>query len=1106
MNRTLLSRYARLGLAASLVTAFAACSKDDDGPGEGTGDGIVTPPTGATSFISADGLAGQQTQEPGRDGDDAGAPSEDAGNGGGEERTVEEGDIYRLLDGGRIVNLNAYRGLQVIDVSDVSDPRVIGRLPESGSPVELYVVGDRAIVLLNNWTGYYGSRADVTVSSAQGGLVLSVDLSDPTNPQIVDRDFIPGSIITSRLARLGDTVALYVATSEYGYYETADGSSTWETRSFVKSFDVSGGDIVSQTQLDLGGYVMAIQATPEALMVARQNWNEWDGRTSVALIDISDPNGAMVEGEEVVAAGYIDNKYNMDFYNGVLRIVSGANWGGTRTNTVETFDASDFSNLEPIDECTFGDNENLFATLFLGNKAFFVTYLRVDPFHAFEITDEGNCIEHNEYVVSGWNEFFRPVLDETRLIGIGVDDAAGGQTLAVSLYDITDLTEPEPMLARASVDAEWGWSEALWDDRAFSVIEDAVEVTAADGTAETGLVLLPYTGYDSEMSSYQAGVQLYTFSATTLTRRGSMIQGSPVRRSFLADDDVTANLGDAELTLFDTSNPDAPDELGRTDLAPNFTDILRFGDYGARVRGSDWYGYGSGAQYNRVEIVPLSENTDRADAIASFDIPLNASLKVAGDSLVVTSTVWIASTEDGTNQYETTFTIYDLSDPTAPELASTFTTRELNPSWGGYYYGGRGGMAEDCWDCGGWWGYSSGPEAEAAGDAVVFLEREYQQEFLYREQVCNVWANEYERCEPGETPEGEPTEEICTYINGYQSCVTPEGGEEVCTGSFSRCTYSSEGGYTCVPVDISEVTITERYCYDNDRYRYWTSFDLHVLDLSNPAEASLSDAIELPVEDQGVGILADEDRVWVSFRRPVEVEGDSRPYARYFIRALDVSDPAAPLLGGAINVPGELIEVDGDDVYTRDTLWGERIVDTAVARLQISGGLAYLQAVRRFEDEEVHSIQLDGAGNLLVSHRLSWYATAPDAGGGAVPDDSDAGGSDTDTDDTEETTPVEPMQTLTILDASTLAVQASEPIDSWAELQSAKDGRALFSVPGGLLVVNLDNPAAPYAQAWFATQAWPWNIRVEDGVIRFAAGRYGIYEFDVDTFNLLAPM
>ena len=378
-------------------------------------------PIGATEFASADANQGQDTQE-NSDGRDAGAaePSADddfAGEGGG-ERTVEEGDIYRVLGGNLILNLNAYRGVQVIDFSDVENPEIIGRLQISGSPVELYVVGDRAYVLLNNWRGYYGARDDVAIETRNGGLALSVDLSDPTEPTIIDQAYVPGYIQKSRLTRGGDQAALYVVTGGWAEWVNEDGTTTWDSRTYVKSFDVSTGRLRPRSELNLGGYIADIQATPEVLMVARNDWNWSDSQSRVAVVDISDPSGTMVMGDQVTTEGWINNQFNMDYYNGVLRVVSGSRWGSDRANWVQTFDASDLSDITEIDKDAFGFNEDLYATLFLGNKAFFVTYRRIDPFHAFEITDEGMIVEKSEFVVSGWNDFFRAVYDETRLIGM----------------------------------------------------------------------------------------------------------------------------------------------------------------------------------------------------------------------------------------------------------------------------------------------------------------------------------------------------------------------------------------------------------------------------------------------------------------------------------------------------------------------------------------------------------------------------------------------------------------------------------------------------------------------------------------------------------------
>ena len=75
----------------------------------------------------------------------------------------------------------------------------------------------------------------------------------------------------------------------------------------------------------------------------------------------------------------------------------------------------------------------------------------------------------------------------------------------------------------------------------------------------------------------------------------------------------------------------------------------------------------------------------------------------------------------------------------------------------------------------------------------------------------------------------------------------------------------------------------------------------------------------------------------------------------------------------------------------------------------------------------------------------------------------------------------------------------------WAELRQALSGRALFQASGGLLVFNLDDPTAPYAQTYVPVIGWPGRILVDRRQILIAAGPYGIYDFGLDDFNLLPP-
>ncbi len=1063
MLRSLFSLF----LAASVSLAMACGDDGIEGPYE---------------FVSADGYEGAAAGPP-RGGGDAGT---DIGTGGADdERVVEEGDIYRVLGDGLLLNLNAYRGLQVIDLSDVDDPTIIGSYRVTGAPVEMYVIGDTAVVLMNSWRGYYGARDDVWVESATGGLVLTVDLADPTAPALVDTAFVPGAIQKSRVVRDSEHAALYVAAGGWAEWEEGDGTYVWESRTVVKSFDVSTAELLEVSELNLGGHVSDIQATPDALLVARDDWERGMG-SKVSVIDISDPTGRMALADEVTVAGRVETQFNMDLRGDVLRIASGAAWTATRTNHLETFDAADLGALAPIDHCTYGDGEDLYATIFLDDRAFFVTYERVDPFHAFALDADGHCEERAEFIVSGWNDFFRPVLADTRLIGIGVNDEGGSRTMAVSLYDITDLDNASPMVARAEVEADDSWSEANWDHRAFSVIEDVVAVTAPDGTPESGLVLLPFTGWSEGSDGYVAAVQIYTFSDGTLTRRGLMEHGSPVRRSFLAGDDLTANISDAELTLYGTAVPDVPVAHGRLDLAPSYRRLLTFGDHRVRLRDGQnswsWWGPRADRPFDEVQVVPSDVDPDSADAVARFDVPAGSRLVQVGALLLVVDSV-PRDTSDWPYVYDTTLVVHDFSDPAVPHEVGRLVTDRITPDGYGYGYPVPG----DCFDCGYRYDYGLAGDITVAGDAVVFASRQPQEALVGIEHVCHTWPEESGPCTSGSE---------CTFYDGGITCRSIDGGPEVCEGAIAACGVPPDD-VACVEIDPSTIA-TRTECGDHELRRYWQSMTLEVLDLSNPAAPVLAPSTELPVADEAVSIIGGDGAVYYTYRRPTEVvdPADPRPVVAWFFRAIDLSAPLHPVVGAPVNVPGELIAIDGAALYTRDLRWGERTAETLVHRLELLGDRALLLGSQRFSDRLVQGVVLDGAGHVLVTDRPPWsYDGGIGVGTGTVDVGAPGGAADV-------ARPVTELARLSILDATTLDVVAEVDVDTWATLNGAEDGRALFQVPGGLLLLDLRDATHPAPQAYFPLQGWPSEVLFEGDEILLAAGPFGIYRFDANDRNI----
>ncbi len=1047
---------------------------DSDDPGNDTGQppDQPDPDEGTSDFISADGRAGEETgtNDFGAAGGEPAAES-DSDDGGGGARTVEEGDIYRVLSSNTLLNLNSYRGLQVVDISNLNQPKIIGKLQVSGHPVEMYVVDNTAYLLINNWRAYYGSRDDIEIETYEGGIVVAVDLSDKTDPQILDIAQVPGSIQTSRL--IGNEVkrALYVAAGNWNR------TSTTVVRSFALPAD---GSVVEKTTLDLGGYVQDIQATSEALLVARFDYETYDEGSTVAVIDVSDPDGTMVEGSEIQTKGRINSKTNMNLYKNVLRLVSGASWGGTNTNHLETFNVADINNPIVVDHKTFGDGEQLYATLFLGNKAFFVTYFVTDPFHAFEIDDLGNAQEKAEYIISGWNDYFKPVINNTRLIGIGKNDEGGGRTMAVSLYDITDLSNKKPFLGREKVSADSTWSEASWDDRAFSVLQNVVSVEAEDGTVETGLVLLPYNGYNHTTREQIAAVQIFTFSNSTLTRRGVMDHGTRVRRSFITADTTTANLSETSLSLFDTQNPDSPTELGRIDLAPNYSDLLIFGDHAIRVKSNNaYYYYYEENAVAKGEIISTGQHPDEAEPVSTIDIPANANLFKVGERLVLLASRWIDSTFG--NKRETEVQVFDLSNPKTPKKVGELTTQDIESGYYGPYYGGY------------WYGGYNNSSVQVVGQSLVVPQFEAQEKLLGQEHSCSKRpVNAYQQSQDCFDNEDGP-KEGCKYNTGSINCSSLNNEPEYCTGSIMECTIVKDASPDCVEVSPASIQIEES-CWDHQKYRRWSSYVFHIIDLSDSGIPKLAKSLEMPNSEEAAGLLAKGSSLYVNYKKPLNIENDVKPYVRYYFKKIDLSTPSSPSIGNPINIPGIILHVDGSTIYTGDLVYGQEIIETAVNKLDVDEEKAILRGRTRFENREVESLIQDDKGHILIIHRepYSYSPWADSCFGGDVYYDCGGGYQ------------VDQKDTLAIIDAAgtDLNIISEFDIDTYAGLKEVRDNKALFDVPGGILIVNIGNPQSPFAQAYYPLNGWIRRFIVNDDTIIIPAGNYGIYQFDLDGFNL----
>ena len=187
-----------------------------------------------------------------------------------------------------------------------------------------------------------------------------------------------------------------------------------------------------------------------------------------------------------------------------------------------------------------------------------------------------------------------------RVLGLGFDQGNADGALHVSLFDVSDLSNPQ-MLSRANFGGDWG-SLAEDQDRihkAFNIME------------ELGLILVPFGGYDysdeSGCGRYVSGVQLIDWANDQVLARGVALQKGQARRAIMHAERMLT-VSEDSVQAFDITDRDAPTSMAELPLNMRINRTVRVGDSIARFRTDWWTGSVT------LEVVPAAT----PDAIKEF--------------------------------------------------------------------------------------------------------------------------------------------------------------------------------------------------------------------------------------------------------------------------------------------------------------------------------------------------------------------------------------------------------------------------------------------------------------------------------------------------------
>ncbi|RLI64521.1 MAG: hypothetical protein DRO67_04020 [Candidatus Asgardarchaeum californiense] len=192
-------------------------------------------------------------------------------------------------------------------------------------------------------------------------------------------------------------------------------------------------------------------------------------RTTIHRIGISD--GEIEYKAQGSIPGSVSNQFSLSEYDGHLRVSSTIQgWSisslfsrrETQNNVyVLDMDLNLVGSLEGL-----APGESIYATRFIGDKCYLVTFRQIDPFFVIDLKDPTDPTVLGELKIPGYSTYLHPY-DETHVIGIGME----GRKVKISLFDVSDISNPVE-LSKYEIDngedgSYWGESYALNEHKAF---------------------------------------------------------------------------------------------------------------------------------------------------------------------------------------------------------------------------------------------------------------------------------------------------------------------------------------------------------------------------------------------------------------------------------------------------------------------------------------------------------------------------------------------------------------------------------------------------------------------------------------------------------------
>jgi len=379
-----------------------------------------------------------------------------------------------------------------------------------------YNWGDGGVIAYNTSTpgvAAYTSSYVAWTPDMQKTVALIFNIDDPSHPFYEIYYAVTGYPITSRLQDgfLYSMSESYVWKSEVGVYQlpsvTAnDGTSEVDLKDIhydpeandpsyflnIMAIDLASGS--TKTKSIIGGWSSIIYKSQDSLYLTFEKWN-WQSMPVMRMSDAeTEPLVTTtiykigVDGLSMhISArgdfnGVLLNQFALDEKDGYLRLAANNGDWNNRLNAVYILD-SDLAIVGSIKN--LAANESIQAARFVGDTLYLVTFRQIDPLFVIDLSVPTEPKVLGELTMPGFSSYLHPV-DADHVLGIGRE----GSRVKISLYDVSDPTNPKEVSNYLTEEGSYAYSPAQWDYKAVLF------------SAEKNLLVISITIYNYDSVNY----------------------------------------------------------------------------------------------------------------------------------------------------------------------------------------------------------------------------------------------------------------------------------------------------------------------------------------------------------------------------------------------------------------------------------------------------------------------------------------------------------------------------------------------------------------------------------------------------------------------------